>query len=351
MRGTTSSRPGARRRLRPRTGRSSSGRPRPAPAACSTSTARAARRTSTSISTTTSRRSATTAARASRASPTSTGSRTAPSVKAGQQIAYNGDSGDAEGIYHLHFEVHPKDGADVDPVPVPERRRRGCSSRCPTAPTQVGHARAQGRAASPPVPGCSSSRSRRCASGPAAPGRPIPARSVELAVPEDALLDQSVAAQIVAPTRRLLSSRTVTPLLVFTRPAKADLRRDDWARPARSPSIASGSADVRRHTECRGRHRPVFPGQDTATAERRNVDDLRRRRPGREDGRDAGRPELVRVVVGDRAADDHEHVVCLAARSPSTIRGTSVMCAPERIEMPTASASSWIAVSTICSGV
>ena len=27
------------------------------------------------------------------------------------------------------------------------------------------------------------------------------------------------------------------------------------------------------------------------------------------------------------------------------------MCAPERIEMPTASASSWIAVSTICSGV
>ena len=38
-------------------------------------------------------------------------------VKAGQQIAYNGDSGDAEGTYHLHFEVHPNDGADVDPFP------------------------------------------------------------------------------------------------------------------------------------------------------------------------------------------------------------------------------------------
>ena len=50
---------------------------------------------------------------------------------------------------------------------------------------------------------------------------PIPARSVELLVPPDALLDRSVAAQIVAPTRRALSSRTVVPLVVVTRPAKA----------------------------------------------------------------------------------------------------------------------------------
>src|SRR5207244_692259 len=40
-----------------------------------------------------------------------------------------------------------------------------------------------------------------------------------------------------------------------------------------------------------------------------------------------------------------------SSRSSSMMRGTSVMCAPERIEIPTASASSWIAVSTICSGV
>ena len=46
-----------------------------------------------------------------------TGLKNGARVKAGQQIAYNGDSGDAEGIYHLHFEVHPKDGADVDPFP------------------------------------------------------------------------------------------------------------------------------------------------------------------------------------------------------------------------------------------
>jgi hypothetical protein len=38
-------------------------------------------------------------------------------VLTGQQIAYNGDSGDANGNPHLHFEVHPKGGADVNPFP------------------------------------------------------------------------------------------------------------------------------------------------------------------------------------------------------------------------------------------
>ena len=39
------------------------------------------------------------------------------------------------------------------------------------------------------------------------------------------------------------------------------------------------------------------------------------------------------------------------SRSSSSTRGTRVMCAPERIDRPTASASSWIAVSAIGSGV
>ena len=38
-------------------------------------------------------------------------------VTAGQQIGWNGDSGDANGNPHLHFEVHPNDGADVNPFP------------------------------------------------------------------------------------------------------------------------------------------------------------------------------------------------------------------------------------------
>jgi hypothetical protein len=36
-------------------------------------------------------------------------------VTAAQQIAWNGDSGDASGNPHLHFEVHPNDGGDVNP--------------------------------------------------------------------------------------------------------------------------------------------------------------------------------------------------------------------------------------------
>ena len=39
------------------------------------------------------------------------------------------------------------------------------------------------------------------------------------------------------------------------------------------------------------------------------------------------------------------------SRSSSITFGTSVMCAPDRIERPTASASSCSTVSTICSGV
>jgi len=45
-------------------------------------------------------------------------------VTAGQQIAWNGDSGDANGNPHLHFEVHPNDGVDVDPFRYLKRSAR-----------------------------------------------------------------------------------------------------------------------------------------------------------------------------------------------------------------------------------
>jgi hypothetical protein len=46
-----------------------------------------------------------------------TGLKDGATVQAGQQIGFVGDSGDAQGTYHLHFEVHPNDGAAADPYP------------------------------------------------------------------------------------------------------------------------------------------------------------------------------------------------------------------------------------------
>ena len=146
------------------------------------------------------------------------GLRNGAKVKAGQQIAYNGDSGDAEGIYHLHFEVHPKDGAAVDPFPflnsatkllfpLPAKPAKAVTIGLRGIPLSAGAGMLELSVTGVRVwPGGAWTR--------------VPARSVELVVPPDALLDRSVAAQIVAPTRRALTSRAVVPLVVVTRPAK-----------------------------------------------------------------------------------------------------------------------------------
>jgi hypothetical protein len=139
-------------------------------------------------------------------------------VKAGQMIGYNGDSGDAEGTYHLHFEVHPKDGADVDPFPylnaashllfaMPLTSKKPVTLGLKGMPVSAGDGVLELAVTAVRV-------------WPGGAWTTIPSRSVELSVPADTLVDQSVAAQIAGSTRRLLSARLVTPLVVFTKPVR-----------------------------------------------------------------------------------------------------------------------------------
>ena len=142
-------------------------------------------------------------------------------VKAGQLIAYNGDSGDAEGIYHLHFEVHPNDGDDVNPRPYLNAARRILFPLPdnPARPVKLGLkgivVAAGGGIVEMSVTGVRV--------WPGGAWTAIPARSIVLDVPTEAVLDESLVGLLTSPTKRTLSSRKVTKVLAFTVPTAATL--------------------------------------------------------------------------------------------------------------------------------